>query len=455
MNSFIRIRVKFLFTITIAFITSLLSLFGQEFTLKQCITYANENSGTIKNANYDIAIAQKKVKEQVGTMLPQMDASGSYTDYLKLNTTVLPGEIMGQPGTQIPIKMGTKHNFSGNVQLTQKIFDPTFGAELQAAKISKQLSEQTLKKTTEQTVYNISGTYYQTLVIEKQTNSLKATLEASERLLASTELKYKNGMAKKVDVDKIRVSYNNTKSQLQQSELSYKQSLNNLKFEMGMPVDSLLVLMDTMLNIDIKVLEILPDSFSIDNQIDYQLQKTNLSAYEADKKRNMAGYLPSLSINANYGYSAMRNEFDFTKSGGDWFASSSIGLTLKIPIFDGLQRQSKVSQSRLNIEKSKVNIHLTEQSIKVDISNSEIQYRNAVENIHNEKDNLDLAESVYKNIQLQYQQGAGSSLDLVQAESSYRESLNNYYNKLLNLYIARINLEQSKGTLIDYINNLK
>jgi outer membrane protein TolC len=174
-----------------------------------------------------------------------------------------------------------------------------------------------------------------------------------------------------------------------------------------------------------------------------------------DKKRNRAGYLPSLSFNANYGYNAMRNNFDFATTGGEWYPGSSIGITLKVPLFDGLQRNAKIAQSTLNIEKSMENIRLTEQSIKVELSNSDIQYRNAVDNIRSEKDNLDLADNVYKNTQLEYQQGAGSSLDLVQAESSYRESLNNYYNKLLNLYIAKINLEQSKGTLMNYINNLK
>jgi len=44
-------------------------------------------------------------------------------------------------------KMGTKHNLSGSVQLTQKIFDPTFVIALNAAKISRQLSGQTLMKT--------------------------------------------------------------------------------------------------------------------------------------------------------------------------------------------------------------------------------------------------------------------------------------------------------------------
>jgi len=425
----------------------------KSFTLKQCVEYANKNNGNVINANYDVAIAEKKVNEQIGTMLPQIDASGNYTDNLKQNTTLLPGEMMGQPGTKVPVTMGTKHNVSGNVQLTQKIFDPTFGAALDASKISKQQAEQTLYKTNEQTAFNISGIYYQTLVIEKQKNSLRATLDASEKSLASTILKYQNGMAKKVDVDKIRVSYNNTKSQLQQYELSYKQSLNTLKFQMGMPIDSLVVLSDTVLNIKYQAFEIETDSFNVENRVDYKLQKIGLSAYETDRKRNIAGYLPSLSFNANYGYNAMRNTFDFTKSGGQWYPSSSIGLTLKVPIFDGLQRHARVSQSKLNIEKSKVTIHLTEQSIKVDISNYEMQYRNAIDNIRNEKDNLDLAESVYKNTQLEYQQGVSSPLDLVQAESSYRESQNNYYNKLLNLYIARIELEKAKGNLLNFINN--
>jgi len=448
-----RRKLKFRF-LTLFFAISSFYLHAQKpLSLKECINYSNTNNSNIKNASYDVTISQKKVNEQIGTMLPQIDASGTYTDNLKLGTTVLPGELMGQPGTQIPVTMGTKHNLSGSVQLTQKIFDPTFGIALNAAKISKQLSEQTLTKTSEQTAYNISITYYQTLVIEKQMNSLRTTLVASEKLLESTELKHENGMAKKVDVDKIRLSYNNTKSQLQQSELSYSQSLNTLKYQMGMPVDSSIVLLDTVLNINFQTIEIQPDSFSVNNHIDYQLQKTNLSVYEMDKKRNIAGYLPSLSFNASYGYSAMRNKFDFTKSGGDWYPSSSIGITLKVPIFDGLQRQARVSQSRLNIEKSKVNIQLTEQSIKVDILNYEMQYRNSIDNIRNEKDNLDLAESVYKNTQLEYQQGVSSPLDLVQAESSYRESQNNYYNKLLNLYIARIELEKAKGNLMNFINN--
>lgn len=428
--------------------------FGQGFTLKQCVDYATKNCGNIINANYDVSIAEKKVNEQIGSMLPQIDASGSYTDNLKLSTTLLPGEMLGQPGTKVPVTMGTKQNVSGNIQLSQKVFDPTFGIALDAAKLNKTQAELSFKQTSEKIQYTISSLYYQTLVIGKQMNSLQTTLISSKKLLESTELKFKNGMAKKVDVDKIRVSFNNTQSQLHQSELNYSQSLNNLKYYMGMPVENTIVLTDTAMSLSSEMLLFVSDSISIDNRTDYQLQKVSLNAYELEKKRNQASYLPSLSFNANYSINAMRNEFDFFNS-GDWYRSSYIGLSLKMPIFDGFQRSSRVNQSKLNIEKSKVSLNQVQQSIKVDLTNSEIQYKNAIDNIQNEKANLDLAEAVFKNTQLQYQQGTNSSLDLVQAESSFRESLNNYYNKLLSLYIARISLEQSKGTLTNYINNLK
>jgi outer membrane protein len=427
--------------------------FGEGFSLKQCIDYANKANGNIVNANYDVDIAGRKVKEQIGSMLPQIDGSANYTDNLLLSTTLLPGEIIGKPDTMVAVQFGTQHNMNAVIQLTQKIFDPTFPVALKASKISESQAQQTLKMTKEQSAYTISVTYYQTLVIGKQLNTLRSTLSTSEKLLASTELKFKAGMAKQIDVDKIRVSYNNLKSQVQQSELSFSQSLNNLKYYMGMPVEAGINLTDSVMNVDNQMLDVLANDFNIENRTDYQLQKIALKAYEAEKSRNVAGYLPTLNMSVNLGANAMRKKFNFLDSSEKWYPNSSLIFSLRVPIFDGLQRQQRIAQANLNIQKNKVKMAQSEQSIRVDLSNYENQYRTAVNNIRNEKDNQTLSESVYKNTQLQYQQGMASSLDLVQAESSYNESTNNYYAKLLNLYIARINLEQGKGNLLNYINN--
>ena len=439
-------------------ITSNFSLLAQKpLTLKECIKYSLTNNSNIKIANYDVDISQKKITEQLGSYLPQINASGELDDNLKLTTQLMPAEMMGgTPGTYFPVKFGNKYSMSGGVQLTQKLYDPTSLLMIKTAKINKNISELTQQQTSELTEYNISLVYYQTLVIQMQMNVLKSTLLASEKSLKSIELKYNNGMAKKIDVDKIRVSYNNTKSQLEQAELSYSQSLNTLKYNMGMPVDSTMILADTTINAsyDMFIVDTLT-KFQIDNVFDYQLKKTNISLMQLDKKTKVSAFLPSLSFFGNYNFNAMRQEFTFFDADKDWYPSSGIGIKLTIPIFDGLQRNSKLAQSELNIKIANENLLLTEQSIKVDISNYKIQYQNALDNIEREKENLDLAESVYKNTQLEYQQGAGSTLDLIQSESSYLVAQNNYYNKLLNLYIARIEFEKAKGSLMSFINNLK
>lgn len=427
--------------------------FGEGFSLKQCVEYAGKSNFNIVNANYDVEIAGRKVKEQIGSMLPQIDGSASYTDNILLATTVISDFRTPDPNDMMEMQLGTKFNMGASIQLNQKLFDPTFPLALKASKLSENQAKQTLKMTKEQAAFNISVLYYQTQVIAKQLNTLRTTLTTSEKLLASTELRFQNGMAKQIDVDKIRVNFNNLKSQIQQSELNYAQSLNNLKFYMGMPVDKALALTDTTMNDNEQTLDAMHSVFNMENRTDFQLQKIALKAYEADKSRNKAGYLPTLNFTANLGSNAQRETWNFLDSNETWYTSSALIFSLRVPIFDGLQRQQRIAQANLNIEKSKVKLAQSEQSIKVDLSNYENQYRTAVNNIRSEKENLNLSESVYKNTQLQYQQGVATSLDLIQAENTYKESTNNYYAKLLNLYIARINLEQSKGNLLNYINN--
>ena len=442
-------------SITILFIVFYLPLFGQTYSLKQCIEYARKNNSNIKMAYLDADISGKAVNEQFGKALPQIDFSGSLADNLKITTSILPGELVGKPGTFVPVQFGTKYNVTAGLSLTQKIFDPSFWVALNAAKISETISGQNIQKTEEQTIYDVGVAYYTASIIKKQLDNLKIILAASERTLKSIELKYQNGLIKKIDVDKIKVSYNSINSQVQQTELSYRQALNNLKFNIGMPVDSSIVLAETVPDSAVSFGQTSNAQAFIENRLDYQMQKTQVELYEADKQNNIAAYLPTLSFYANYNFQAMRTEFDFFKSDKEWYKNSAIGLELKIPIFSGLQKYYKVEQSQLNIEKATENLKLTEQSIKVELSNYYIQFRNAIDNIQTEKENLALAESVYKNTQLEFSQGTGSSLDLVQTESSLRETQNNYYNKLLTLYIAKLDLEKSQGTLINFINNLK
>jgi len=448
---------KIIKKILVLSVVLLIPVSGQSYSLKQCIDYARKNNSNVKIALLNADIRAQQVSEQVGSGLPQVDINGTLDDNVKITTTLLPGILIGKPGTMVPVQMGTQYNTTMGITLNQKIYDPSFWVGLKAAKLSEGLSKQNMQQTDEQTFYSIVAAYYKASVLQKQLGNLKVILSASGEALKSTELKYKNGMAKKIDVDKLKVSYNNTKSQLDQAELNFKQSLNNLKFAVGLPVENAIEISDSLSeNFEENyTVQIDNNSKAFENRIDYKVLQTYLALQEADKENNKAAYWPTLSFYAKYNFQAMRSEFDIFSTNKDWYQNSTIGLSLKIPVFSGFKRMSKVQQSELNIEIAKENLSLSEQSIKVDISNYNIQYKTALDNILNEKENLALAQSVYNNTQLEFSQGAGSSLDLVQAESSLRETQNNYYTRLLTLYIAKLDKEKAEGNLINFINNLK
>jgi outer membrane protein len=86
-----------------------LPLTAQSLSLKQCIEYAKQNNSNIKIASLNSEVSGKLVNEQIGNALPQIDFDGSLTNNFIVATSLLPAEFIGgEPGTFIPVKMGTR-----------------------------------------------------------------------------------------------------------------------------------------------------------------------------------------------------------------------------------------------------------------------------------------------------------------------------------------------------------
>ena len=191
-------------------------------------------------------------------------------------------------------------------------------------------------------------------------------------------------------------------------------------------------------------------AMAVESRSDYRLQETNLFLSKLDRKKLFASTLPVLTGYVNLRYNAANEEFNLIDKDQKWYESSAIGLQLSMPLFSGLQTFQRIAQLRLTMIKAEETLKQTEQSIKVNVSNYLVQYKTTLAQITNESDNYELAKRVYADTRLEFEQGVSSTYNLVQAESSLREAQNNYFNKLLNFYIARIGLEQAKGTLVSF-----
>jgi outer membrane protein TolC len=141
-----------------------------------------------------------------------------------------------------------------------------------------------------------------------------------------------------------------------------------------------------------------------------------------------------------------------TGSGANWSDYTSVGLNLKVPLFNGFQTRSKVRQADVDIRKLQEDIKNTALSLNLTYQNATSQLRNSIITLNNQKENIALAEEVYANTQNNYTQGLATLTDLLDAESSLTTAQNNYTASLLDYRLAEIQLIKAQGNLKSLLN---
>ncbi|HXD93763.1 MAG TPA: TolC family protein, partial [Bacteroidia bacterium] len=167
---------------------------------------------------------------------------------------------------------------------------------------------------------------------------------------------------------------------------------------------------------------------------------------ELDLKRYKMSYLPSLS-----GYGLVAEQFQKSNldlGSKNWFPFAYIGATLNVPIFDGLQKNWRVQQAKVNLLKTQNSFTQLKQSIDFEVQSATANYKNALVSLQTQKKNIALARNVYEVTKKKYEQGIGSSLDMNTTENDLHTSETNYFNSLYDLIIAKIDYQKATGTLI-------
>lgn len=419
------------------------------FRLKDCIDFGLKNFGTVRLAEYQTETAREQARQAIGMYLPQVSATGTMTDNLKLQQSIIPAGVFG-PEPRVFI-IGQKYQTNLTAQASQPIFDKSLLLGIKAAKPNEQLAELNTRQTREDVIFNIASNYYQVFVAQQQIALLRDNLRRTEQVLNVLKLQRDNGVIQPIDYTRTEVNYNSTQSQLNLAENDLNLALNRLKFQMGFPLDQELTLSDSTLLTQLPAVD--PTPFDPQSLTALRQGETNLVLQRLQYQRIRAGYLPTLSLVANYGVVNLgAQQFDQMF---DRFAGfGSVGLRLNVPIFDGRQRDAQLKQQRLTVLSGEERQRLNASSFRLQFNNAQSQIERARTNVQNGDRNVKLAQEVYNVTTLQYKQGVKSLTDLVNAETAYRQAQSDYINSLISFYQARLSLEQSKGTLLTFYSQL-
>lgn len=449
---------------------------SQSFTLEQAIEYALQNSPTVKNAVIDQRISDAKVKETRGIGLPQIDASVGITHNQKLPRMFFqydpesPGgffDFSQIPGIQPYDVVGVNNLFqlksggNASASISQILFNGSYLVGLRAANAYRELSVKQADQTREQTIEQVTKAYYNVLINKDRINLFNINIARVDSLLRTTEALNKNGFAEAIDVDRIRVTSNNLKVQRDNFKNMQELGLLLLKFQMNYPMDQPVEIQGNIasLKVDEEVLNNYSADWNYQQRSDYRVLESNRKLQQLNLKNKYAEGMPSLVAFANLGYNTQSNDIaglfktesavqESSGLGPDkWYPFMSFGVTLNIPIFSGLQRTYRVQQEKLSLQKIENGFTSLKSAIDLQVKQSGLTYLNAVNSLKAQQENRLLAENVARVTKIKYEQGVGSNIEVIEAESSLREAQINYYSALYDALVAKVDLDKAYGKL--------
>ncbi len=452
-------RNNYYILILILLLTTSLQSFAQEgevvtMNLEECLQYGLENSELVNISKLEIDKQKAYVGEITSEGLPQINASADFNANLKLRTQFLPAEFFPDPppgAKTVPVQFGTTYGGDIGIRATQMIFNGSYFVGLQAAKTLKELTQKEHIQTKIDVASAIKKAYYLVLVAEESLNTIQANYNRLDSLLKETTIMYENGFTEKIEVSRTKVQFNNIKTSLENSTRDFEFSKDILKYNMGLPNEVNLKIADRPSNFKTDYSSVINAEVNANRRIEYKILSMRKELATLDLRNNKVQYLPRMDFYFNFGWNAgtQTSKDLFTFSNQNWFNYEMLGITASLPIFDGLKKSKRIQQNKITLSQYELRESNLERSINNEIKDTKILLINSLEELKNQKENMELAEEVYNVTKIKYQEGIGSSIELMDADNEYKVSQSLYLNALLNSLLLKVDYEKALGILLE------
>lgn len=434
------IRLLFIFVLVVCVQTA----GAQELlTLQQCLKMGIERNLSLKMSFNDSRKAQPNLSENRAKLLPQINAVANGNDNFTPTTSVTDGRAFGK---SYNVTKTLQYNAAVGLQLQMPLYNQQLYTSIDVAKLMNNINRLSYYKAREDLIVQISKIYYLIQNTTEQISIINDNIRRFEELRAITRAFHENGMALEVDLKRVGVKLENLHVQVANAQAMLAEQYNMLKYVLDYPAEK-----------ELKVVEKEVESLdaTVANGLNmnlYELQllqeKEKLSAKQ--KKLIKDGYLPMLNLSANWMYTAFTDKFSNWWHAGEsnhWYKSNGIGISLRIPVFDGFEKRSKLRKAQIVLENAKISYQNT-------LRNMQTQYMNAVNDVENnrrnyikQRENYRLAEDIYGVTMDRYREGIVSMVEVLQDEMSMSDAQNNYLTAHYNYQVSNLAVLKLTGQL--------
>ncbi|HEX9653820.1 MAG TPA: TolC family protein [bacterium] len=448
---------------------------GKALSLQECIQIALKNNSDFKNAAYQVDRVGADVTASYSTILPrigssfQMDRStvGSSTNLRNIPqvTEVTLLDVNNQPvalsvplidpatGQQVVQRVESTsrtqsfNNHTFSISYNQTLWD--FGRSIQTIKQAKagfEASSQNLTAARQAVYSTVNQRYLELLKAIKLEQEFQEAVERSKEQLRRTQSMYEIGSVALIDVYRQEVILGTDEVSLINQRNAVLIAKGNLNVTLGQDPEEPIDIMEVEISAE-------PPTFTLDEAIatagqnnpDLRRFEYEMKSAEHGRKSAKARFLPAIGVGAVYS----RDNEQFNRVYGNFSENYfiNVGATLDFNIFNGFSDRAEVSRQTANYSIARES-HLNRQrTLRLQVKQAYLNLKAYQEiTVINER-NLRSAEEDNRLAQERYRVGAGTQLEVTDAQVSLTRARVNLVNVRYDALIAQAQLQAAMGTI--------
>ena len=389
-------------------------------------------------------VAEGQIVSSRSAYLPNVVLSARYQrqELVPVFDVVIPGA----PPERVQI--GTLNNYSAALNITQPIYTGgAITAQVQLARLSALLADQTIRAATQDVVYTTETAYYNLLLSQHLVDISTEQVRASKAHLDDVEKKRAGGVASNFDVLRAQVELSNSEADLIRSKNAINIARADLIKAMGVSQDSDFTLSDefvfgpTKVSMDEAVKTAFtnrPDLYSREYQIRQQREQLRLAR---------SRYLPNVSLYFTDTWSNP-SPTSFGSSTNEWGRIWQGGLQGTWPIFDGFAREGDIMQQKARLKQAQIGLVDTEETAVRELTQAILSMENADEFVQSQQLNVTRAMEGLRLADVGYQQGINTQVEVIDAQSALTTARVNYLRAIYQHVVAKLAVERAMGTIV-------
>lgn len=412
-------------------------------TLEECLKLGIENNLSLEGSRNEMRKAKHLLSENRAKLWPQISAVAGFNDNFNPPVSVTDGSAYGN---LYNVTKTLQYNASAGLQLQMPLYNQTVYTAVDIARTLNELNRLSYEKAREDLMMQISKMYYLGQNTMEQLTLIQENMVRLRELRDITLAFFDNGMAMEVDVKRVNINLENQQVQYDNAKSMLVQQLNLLKYVMDYPAEEEI----TLTPVDTERMQSASLTGLRSDLYELQLLQSQEKLAGQQKDLIRQGYLPSLTLTGSWMYSAYTDKARHWFHSGPsnhWYPSTGLGITLRVPIFDGFDKRARIRKAQIDQENARLNYENALKQMQTQYLNATNELMNNQRNFKKQKDNYLLAEDVYQVTTDRYREGIASMTEVLQDEMRMSEAQNNYLSAHYNYQVANLALLKLTGQM--------